>query len=346
MSTEDKDLQLTLKLKLLLVLTGTVFGVLLLGGVFVFLSFRESATNFDSLEDFRAAMVQRDDRDTKGDQSVSLRSIIVPNSADDIIYELKPDLSVKFQGVDVAINSHGMRYRDVPLEKKEGTYRVALLGDSFVFGWGVEQSKTFASIFEKELPKYINKNNVEVLNFGVPGYSTFQEVAKFVAKDHLFKPDAVVVYFIDNDFGLPFFIGNNGDNPLISSLQFVKKAWKGDDPEAQAKQRKLEALANPNKALIKLANFLKKDQIPLFLVINPGKDAKKLGSRLWALKDRKDIVRIGLLKSVNEEIASRGLKPDQLRLPTDPHPSEIKHDIIGRKMAEKIGNHLQGISAE
>lgn len=43
------------------------------------------------------------------------------------------------------INHHGWRDKDRSLEKSEGTYRIALLGDSFVEAFQVEDEKTFAN---------------------------------------------------------------------------------------------------------------------------------------------------------------------------------------------------------
>jgi hypothetical protein len=109
---------------------------------------------------------------------VSLRAIVRSHPSDSIIYTLKPDLDLNFVRARVQTNSCGMRSPERPIVKPPGVYRIALLGDSFAFGWGVEQHETFAQKLEDVLNKRSRGHvKFEVLNFGVPGYSTFQEVA-------------------------------------------------------------------------------------------------------------------------------------------------------------------------
>ncbi|MCB0333512.1 MAG: SGNH/GDSL hydrolase family protein, partial [Bdellovibrionales bacterium] len=160
---------------------------------------------FESVEEFQRAMLKHDERDTKENGSVSLRSIITPHPSDEIMYDLLPNLHVDFQGVPVRTNSCGMRGKEISTIKPERTYRVAFLGDSFTFGWGVNEEEAFPWIVEKILQEHASEGvNVEIINMGVPGYSTFQQVALFEEKGLDFAPDAVVLYFVDNDFGLPF----------------------------------------------------------------------------------------------------------------------------------------------
>src|SRR5690606_10532908 len=124
---------------------------------------------------------------------VSLRDIIQPHESDAVMYELKPNTEVVFKRAKVKINSYGSRGPERPIQKPEGTYRVALLGDSFAFGWGVEQGDGFAQVLEDELNKiYKDSINIEVINFGTPGYSTLNEVEHFLINGWKFSPDAVL----------------------------------------------------------------------------------------------------------------------------------------------------------
>lgn len=59
--------------------------------------------------------------------------------------------------------------------KPENTYRIAVLGDSFTFATMMQ----FTDAFPKQLERILNLHNssekVEVINYGVPGYSTSNE---------------------------------------------------------------------------------------------------------------------------------------------------------------------------
>ena len=62
------------------------------------------------------------------------------------------------------INSRGLRDREYPYAKPAGRKRCLLLGDSYVFGWGVEANETAAKVMEARLA------GVEVINGGCPGW--------------------------------------------------------------------------------------------------------------------------------------------------------------------------------
>ncbi|HEX5010639.1 MAG TPA: SGNH/GDSL hydrolase family protein [Planctomycetota bacterium] len=92
------------------------------------------------------------------------------------------------------INSRGLRDTEHTFQKKPGTLRIALLGDSLAWGWGVDNGKAFADIVERDLGP-----DVEVINFGVPGYSTDQELLAFERDGVNYEPDLVLLCFVLND---------------------------------------------------------------------------------------------------------------------------------------------------
>jgi hypothetical protein len=95
---------------------------------------------------------------------------------------------------DVAINRRGLRDRDHPYEKPDGVLRVLLLGDSLAWGWGVDDGLAFADLAEEELGP-----GVEVVNLGVPGYSSDQELWLLEREGVRYEPDIVLLCFILND---------------------------------------------------------------------------------------------------------------------------------------------------
>ncbi len=298
---------------------------------------------FKSLAHFRQTVTKRDERDTQADGSVSLRSIIDPHPSDQIIYRLKPNLDVKFKDVRVTTNSHGMRGPERKLEKPACHYRIALLGDSYAFGWGVQQEKIFARILENKLnEQYQNKPTFEVLNFAVPGYSTFQEVAAFREYNLKFDLDAVLVFFVENDFGMPFYIHDLQDRTkLYQEFRLRKKIRKIKDPEKRAELNEFMERLNPNRALAELAKISKKRNMPLFLAINPKKNWTKERDKLWILHQEPYIQLLQIRESYIGHIHKHNIPVPALKLSeTDPHPSELRHGIFGESIAKAISEQL------
>jgi hypothetical protein len=102
--------------------------------------------------------------------------------------------------VDVAfrINARGMRAdRDYAYEKPPGTSRIVSLGDSFTIGYEVDVRNTFSSVLEEELRA--RGVSVEVLNAGVSGHGTAEELLYLRRELFRYQPDLVLVSFFGND---------------------------------------------------------------------------------------------------------------------------------------------------
>lgn len=109
----------------------------------------------------------------------------------------------------IETNSRNMRDREYPLEKIPGKKRIAVFGDSFVFGWGVENDETFSEILENQKLK-----DTEVLNFGVSGYGAHQELERLKREGLLFSPDVVLFFLYGFPEGYP---EDEGDKFLMAS---------------------------------------------------------------------------------------------------------------------------------
>ncbi|HXM05286.1 MAG TPA: SGNH/GDSL hydrolase family protein [Chthoniobacterales bacterium] len=101
-----------------------------------------------------------------------------------------------FQGL-VETNSFGMRDRERTLAKPPGTFRIAMLGDSVVEGVHVQPDEVVNIQLEKILRAH--GYNAEVLNFGVEGIGTTQELLMYEKKVRQFHPDLVLLTFTSND---------------------------------------------------------------------------------------------------------------------------------------------------
>ncbi len=101
--------------------------------------------------------------------------------------------------MDIQTNSLGLRgpELDAQILSDPDTLRVLLLGDSFTFGHAVQVEETFGHQLAHRL-KDVSRRSV-VINAGVGGWGTLQEVT--YARDHMvfYRPDFVVLTFCAND---------------------------------------------------------------------------------------------------------------------------------------------------
>ncbi|MBL8149193.1 MAG: SGNH/GDSL hydrolase family protein [Blastocatellia bacterium] len=97
----------------------------------------------------------------------------------------------------VKTNSLGMRERELT-ESLDGL-RILTLGDSFVFGLGVNREETFHTSLEERMKAALSKP-VEVLNSGVPGYGTAQQLETLKDLAPKLTPNLVLVcFYVGND---------------------------------------------------------------------------------------------------------------------------------------------------
>jgi hypothetical protein len=70
-------------------------------------------------------------------------------------------------------NSLGLRDREHTYAKREDVTRAVVLGDSFAWGWGVNDDEVFTSVLEAAV------GDLEVINLGVKAYTLPQEILYF-----------------------------------------------------------------------------------------------------------------------------------------------------------------------
>jgi lysophospholipase L1-like esterase len=97
-------------------------------------------------------------------------------------------------------NSLGLRNREV-VKKKAGTYRILFLGDSLVWSGETNSGKLYTEVLERRLNSLSQNNSdaYEVINAGVPGYTTYQELEFLKIYGLDMEPDLVILGFVFND---------------------------------------------------------------------------------------------------------------------------------------------------
>jgi lysophospholipase L1-like esterase len=121
-------------------------------------------------------------------------------------FEHRPGASAHLMAVDVIINRDGLRNRETPRQKPPGRLRVAVVGDSVTFGWGVPQDETYPQRLEELLRQQLSPGRdgaLEVINFGVGNYTAADVTAMLEHKALGYAPDLVIYGAFINDAELP-----------------------------------------------------------------------------------------------------------------------------------------------
>ncbi len=99
--------------------------------------------------------------------------------------------------VEVAIGAHGFRGEPWSERKPPGVFRILVLGDSFTFGWGVEQHETFVAEAERRLRAAGRR--VELLAAGAPTWCAAHEWVLLQQRGWDWEPDLILLQLTTND---------------------------------------------------------------------------------------------------------------------------------------------------
>lgn len=127
------------------------------------------------------------------------RRMFVASDEPDLGYRLRPGLDTRARGVHVATGSRGLRGPEVTTTPQPGVRRVLVLGDSVAFGFRLEHAETFPVRLEHELEA---RDDAwwEVLNAGVEGYNTTNQLAYLRTSLLDLAPETIVLVFNLNDY--------------------------------------------------------------------------------------------------------------------------------------------------
>ena len=116
------------------------------------------------------------------------------------------------RGGHVQTNALGFRERSFSMEKPPGAYRIAVVGDSFTFGNGLEADERYTERLQAWLP-----HGYEVLNFGAPGANTPQHLHTLRSRVLPANPDFVLLQWFVNDIEGDSVEGRPLIHPLLPS---------------------------------------------------------------------------------------------------------------------------------
>ncbi len=167
-------------------------------------------------------------------------------------------------------------------EKSEDTFRILVLGDSFMAAENVPAEKGFCRLLEEGLNKNSGKK-IEIINAGVAGYGTDNEYLFYSNEGYKYKPDLVILSFL------------TANDIFDSSNELVKRFYGSNDKpyfdlddreDLQLHNYPFERVSNTN-ALYIIKNYLR-NNFKLYDVLGDNIKAQSYLSGL--------MLKIGLIK--------------------------------------------------
>jgi hypothetical protein len=170
----------------------------------------------------------------------------------------------------VRINGDGMRDRERPVQRPPDTLRVAVIGASNAEAREVPLEQTFEQVLERKLAPDLRQRgkHVDVLNFGVTGYTFAQQY--LTLRDHVWRYDPQIVVVIWDQYLLlkntlktdppgpegdrmPFYIVRNGRLEPAEPTHSLK-LLRSSDPR-QTVRRNLAADWMNHSNLLSMVNW-------------------------------------------------------------------------------------------
>lgn len=90
---------------------------------------------------------------------------------------------------------------DTVIPKPDGIYRIVALGGSTTYGLGMSPNNTYPAQLEHVLQEDYGYEQVEVLNAGAVGYTSWNSVANLAFRVLEVEPDLIIIYHGVNDVG-------------------------------------------------------------------------------------------------------------------------------------------------
>ena len=211
-------------------------------------------------------------------------------------FELSPNRQKKYERVWVRTNNFGMRDTEPVSLEDDSVFRIAVLGDSFTFGFRVEGDETYASVLEARLNEGKSGKRFDVLNMGVSGYNTRDEALVLEHKALSWQPDLVVIGYVLNDpetgpvqpltsyFQEPAFWQRFHLARLIARVEhgLGVKFRGGGDYYRYLHSEGHEEWESVVLAMEDIRRVTEEHEIPVLVLIFPERPEKRWGSYLYA----------------------------------------------------------------
>lgn len=228
------------------------------------------------------------------------------------------------------MNSFGFRGPEWSAAKPRGTLRGVVIGDSMVFGSGVDDGDTIAATLAERLRRTHGGTPIEVLNLGIEGTNLPGYVELYRSATQRLTPDfTVLLLFLPNDLGeleqpsegdrfgfysfFTFLFGTNNNPYTLCAIR---------SSEARPDASKLAFLERHLAAIEAIRRSV--SSAPLFVFLYRVDDAR------WAATVRAQL-------GEGAWVVDHGPLPDDDFIPDDGHPTPAGN----RHFAELIGDAIE-----
>lgn len=254
-----------------------------------------------------------------------------------------PFHAARLLDTDIFLNRSGLRSRKDFTPKSDDVFRIVCLGDSYVFGHGVEEQDRFGDqlqAFYAEQDITIDGKRIEILSIGFSGWSLVQEAAYLTRRFSEYQPDLVILTTLSNDittnapgdlsghkpnrfspeeyeWGSGFFahdvnyvFGDRGAGAAMQNCDSptIDRYW----DKAMAGLKRLEALLHDSGGRMLISVVNPRDMVPNPFAIRFIDKANQAG-----IQSPKQIVTF--------------LASDETMVPADGHPNRKGHELIMRQ---------------
>lgn len=242
------------------------------------------------------------------------------------------------------INNDGLvADRDYAIPKKDGTFRVILLGDSFAAGYGLKYRETLAVQLGK-----LSGANAEFINMAFYSANTESEVDYFLRKGAKYGPDLIIIrHRIDDIFPVSELFYEDGAYKIIGAWpywpKFLKnKVFKLEASVIRAKYQRYFMRNQDNSLeestgapLDRLHEYTRQKNTGVLIVEESCE--KNFAAVCGKLEQKASEFGWNLLNL--DKNGEMNLKARDMILPMDGHPSARANELIASSIFEYMKTH-------
>ena len=268
------------------------------------------------------------------------------------------DLEIDYRNYEFA-KEKPFRFTDQvrSLQKPPGSYRIAVLGDSFVWGDGIPYEQAWSHRLEQRIRE--GYQNVELLSWGRRGLQTDDELAFLKKYGIRYDIDFLIVGFVTNDPDMGGYSQRYLGWQNCSYLNYVKKLFPNAitfvssylnsflyervlaDYGYRNWEDKLyadENLAKYAKLLQDFSAFCEENSIPLLFALTPNSYVPSFQEKyrkIIPLLEQAKIDFLNLYPAVVRDLGHYPLRQLWAN-PADGHPGELVHEVYAKEVFEYL----------
>lgn len=224
------------------------------------------------------------------------------------------------RSVEYAMNRQGFRDDDFQPQAAPGHWRIAVLGDSFTFGIGVRAEHIYCNALESALNERGGGRRYELLNFGVPGYSTRDERMLYETLAGQYESDVVLVVMVQNDH--------------IPIAEYLQIGGNQDQYDEYTRQHGFQPCVEELRRLHERVDAQGKRLAVVSFCIDDNPQWAQLEEAVFPELAQMSVPHF----SLREGLVKRGLFGRAGHVhPKDQHPNDLAHRAAAELLAEFLG---------